>query len=345
MKILVTGVAGFIGFHLAKTLVEQGNEVVGIDIINNYYDIGLKYARLAESGISPNKNDSEIETSTDTLNYIYSSKHKNYRFLRLDIIDSIVLGKLFETEEFHCVIHLAAQAGVRHSIENPKAYIQANIVGFSNILECCRLKKMNHLIYASSSSIYGDSSKIPFSENEKTDKPVSLYAATKKSNELMAHAYSHIYGLRTTGLRFFTVYGPWGRPDMAPMLFADAISKGTAINVFNDGNMQRDFTFIDDIIEGIIQLVQTSPRESSSKADIFNIGNSKPIQLMDFIKGLEKEMGKESSKNFMPMQEGDVKITFADTTKLQRATGYRPKTDLNEGLSKFVDWYKSFFIK
>ena len=344
MKILVTGAAGFIGFHLVESLIKKGNEVVGIDNINNYYDVGLKYARLNQAGISPKKDDTEIKSSTNTLNYTISSKHKNYRFLRLDIINSSLLEKLFKTEEFHCVVHLAAQAGVRHSIENPQAYIQANIVGFSNILECCRLVKMNHLIYASSSSIYGDSSKIPFSENEKADMPVSLYAATKKSNELMAHAYSHLYDFRTTGLRFFTVYGPWGRPDMAPMLFADAIRKDTSINVFNDGQMQRDFTFIDDIIEGIIQLVAAPTQESSSKAHIFNIGNSKPIHLIDFIEGLEKEMGKKASKNFMPMQDGDVRITFADTSKLEEATGYKPTTDLKAGLSKFVNWYKHYYV-
>ena len=343
MKVLVTGAAGFIGFHLVEALMKRGEEVVGIDNINGYYDVGLKYARLAEAGVSPKNGETRIAFSKDTLNYIYSSKHSNYRFLRLDIIDLIPLEKLFLAEEFECVINLAAQAGVRHSIENPRAYIQSNVVGFLNILECCRLVKIKHLIYASSSSVYGDSSKIPFSETEKADMPVSLYAATKKSNELMAHAYSHIYGIRSTGLRFFTVYGPWGRPDMAPMLFADAINKGNPINVFNDGRMQRDFTYIDDTIEGILQLTYNPVPKSSLNANIYNIGNSKPIDLMDFIKGLEKEMGKEVAKNFMPMQDGDVKITFADTSKLNKLTGYKPKTNLKSGLSKFVSWYSSFY--
>ncbi|WP_289644255.1 GDP-mannose 4,6-dehydratase [Maribacter aestuarii] len=343
MKVLVTGAAGFIGFHLVEALIKKGEDVIGIDNINSYYDVGLKYARLAESGIVPNSGDTQIAFSKDTLNYINSSKHKNYRFLRLDIIDLIPLEKLFVAEEFECVINLAAQAGVRHSIENPRAYIQSNVVGFLNILECSRLVKLSHLIYASSSSVYGDNSKIPFSENEKADMPVSLYAATKKSNELMAHAYSHIYGIRTTGLRFFTVYGPWGRPDMAPMLFADAITRGIPINVFNDGHMQRDFTYVDDTVEGILQLTFNSVPKSSLNANIYNIGNSKPIDLMDFIQGLEKEIGKKATKNFMPMQDGDVKVTFADTTKLNKVTGYKPKTDLKKGLSKFVGWYKSFY--
>lgn len=343
MKVLVTGAAGFIGFHLAEALIKKGENVVGIDNINTYYDVGLKYARLAEAGISPNEGETEIVISKDDLHYINSSKHGNYRFLRLDIIDLIPLEKLFVDEKFECVINLAAQAGVRHSIENPRAYIQSNVVGFLNILECCRLVKMHHLIYASSSSVYGETSKIPFSEAEKADMPVSLYAATKKSNELMAHAYSHIYGIGTTGLRFFTVYGPWGRPDMAPMLFADAINKGVPINVFNDGLMQRDFTYIDDTVEGILQLTYNSLQKSGLNANIYNVGNSKPVDLMDFIHGLEKEMGKETSKNYMPMQDGDVKITFADTSKLHKVTGYKPKTDLKKGLTKFVNWYKSFY--
>jgi UDP-glucuronate 4-epimerase len=343
MKVLVTGAAGFIGFHLVEALIKKGEDVIGIDNINSYYDVGLKYARLAESGIVPKSGETQIAFSRDTLNYINSSKHKNYRFLRLDIIDLVPLEKLFVAEEFECVINLAAQAGVRHSIENPRAYIQSNVVGFLNILECSRLVKLSHLIYASSSSVYGDNSKIPFSENEKADMPVSLYAATKKSNELMAHAYSHIYGIRTTGLRFFTVYGPWGRPDMAPMLFADAITRGIPINVFNDGHMQRDFTYVDDTVEGILQLTYNPVPKSSLNANIYNIGNSKPIDLMDFIQGLEKEIGKEATKNFMPMQDGDVKVTFADTTKLNKVTGYKPKTNLKKGLFKFVGWYKSFY--
>ena len=341
MKILVTGAAGFIGYHLVETLVKRGEEVVGIDNINDYYDVGLKYARLSESGINLKKVDSKSEHSEDVLQYIDSSKHKNYCFLKVDITNLDFLERLFKNERFNCVINLAAQAGVRYSIENPHAYIQSNIVGFLNILECCRSHKVDHLIYASSSSVYGDSSKIPFSENEKVDMPLSLYAATKKSNELMAHTYSHLYNLPTTGLRFFTVYGPWGRPDMAPMLFTDAISKGESINVFNNGIMQRDFTYIDNIVEGVAQVALKL--EEGLKAKIFNIGNSKPIKLMDFIHGLEKEMGKEATKNFLPMQDGDVKITYADATKLQKAIGYKPATKLNTGLHKFVLWYKTFY--
>ena len=341
MKILVTGTAGFIGFHLAAALVKRGEKVVGIDNINDYYDVNLKYDRLSEAGIDCNR----IETNSEPvgLRYISISKHKNYSFLKLDITDLKSLEQLFEEQKFDCVINLAAQAGVRYSIENPHAYIQSNVVGFLNILECCRSYKIEHLIYASSSSVYGDRTNIPFSEDEKVDTPVSLYAATKKSNELMAHSYSHLYGLHTTGLRFFTVYGPWGRPDMAPMLFTDAIRKDDAINVFNNGDMQRDFTYVDDVVDGVLKLVLKFNKEQKPKATIFNIGNSKPVKLMDFIYGLEKEMNKTAVKNFMPMQDGDVKITYADSSKLEKAIGYKPSTDLNQGLYKFVFWYKKYY--
>lgn len=343
MKILVTGAAGFIGFHMVDALVNRGEDVVGIDNINDYYDVNLKYARLSELGINQKKVNNQSEHNQDVLHYVDSSKYKNYRFLRLDITNLKLLERLFEDEKFDCVINLAAQAGVRYSILNPHAYIQSNVVGFVNILECCRLQKISHLIYASSSSVYGDRSKVPFSENEKVDMPVSLYAATKRSNELMAHSYSHLYNLPTTGLRFFTVYGPWGRPDMAPMLFADAISEGESINVFNNGNMERDFTYIKDVVEGLVQLTLKLKSNRASIAEIFNIGNSKPIKLMDFIYGLEKEMGKEAIKKFMPMQDGDVKITYSDSTKLQKAIGYKPTTQLSEGLHKFINWYEAYY--
>lgn len=343
MKIVVTGAAGFIGFHLVEALLKRGENVVGIDNINDYYDVDLKYARLSQSGIAREEVNSKSKNDKNVLHFVNSSKHENYRFLRLDITDLNLLQRLFKKEKFNCVINLAAQAGVRYSIKNPHAYIQSNIVGFINVLECCRSHKIGHLIYASSSSVYGNRSKVPFSENEKVDAPVSLYAATKKSNELMAHSYSHLYDLRTTGLRFFTVYGPWGRPDMAPMLFADAISKKKSIDVFNNGKMQRDFTYVDDIVEGVVQLALNSEQESDLKAEIFNIGSSKPIKLMDFIYGLEKEMGKEAIKTFLPMQDGDVKVTYADSSKLQNAIGYTPKTTLNKGLNKFVNWYNSFY--
>lgn len=339
MKILVTGAAGFIGFHVAEALVKRGHDVVGIDNINDYYDVSLKYARLSELGIDLKK----LDSNQEDLQLAKSSKYEYFFFLKLDITNLKSLERLFKEQEFTCVINLAAQAGVRYSIENPHAYIQSNVVGFLNILECCRLQKVDHLIYASSSSVYGDRSKVPFSEDEKVDSPISLYAATKKSNELMAHSYSHLYDFSTTGLRFFTVYGPWGRPDMAPMLFADAISKELAIDVFNDGNMQRDFTYVDDVVDGVVKLTQQLKKDKASKAEIFNIGNSKPINLMDFIGGLEKKMGKKAIKNFRPMQDGDVKITYADATKLQKTIGYKPITELNVGLNKFVTWFKEYY--
>lgn len=334
MKILVTGAAGFIGFHLVEALVKLGHEVVGIDNVNDYYDVNLKYARLAESGINR-------EQVTDKGNLIVSCEHDNYKFAKIDIIDLPKLEQLFKEEEFTHVVNLAAQAGVRYSIENPHAYVQSNLVGFVNILECCRHNKIVHLVYASSSSVYGANAKIPFSEDDRVDHPVSLYAATKKSNELMAYTYSHLYSLPTTGLRFFTVYGPWGRPDMAPMLFANAIMKDEPIKVFNNGDMKRDFTYIDDIVEGIIRCVSALPKKQP-KAEVFNIGNSKPVDLMEFISIMEECMGKKSEKIFMPMQDGDVKVTYADTTKLNNDVDYLPKVTLNVGLRKFVDWFKLY---
>lgn len=343
MKILVTGSAGFIGYHLVETLVKRGEDVVGIDNLNDYYDVDLKYARLLESGISHEKLDHKSNNNKEPLiQYVNSIKHKNYRFLKLDITNLNSLERLFREEEFDYVINLAAQAGVRYSIVNPHAYVQSNVVGFLNILECCRSYNIKHFVYASSSSIYGNRSTVPFSEDEKSDTPVSLYAATKKSNELMAHAYSHLYNLPTTGLRFFTVYGPWGRPDMAPMLFADAINKGVPIKVFNNGDMQRDFTYIDDIVESIVRVSKELPKNTPS-AEIYNIGNSKPIRLLDFIEGLEKELGVKAIKTMLPMQDGDVKLTYSNSSKIINTTNYKPSIDLNVGLKEFVAWFRHYY--
>ena len=330
MKILVTGTAGFIGFHITKRLAEQGNEVVGLDNLNNYYDVNLKLARLKALGF-------------EQVDFEYGKTIKNEEalsFVKCDLTDYESLNKLFSEFNFDAVIHLAAQAGVRYSIESPFSYVQSNLLGFSNILELCRHHKINHLIYASSSSVYGDSTDIPFREGQKTDSPVSLYAATKKSNEVMAYAYSHLYGFKATGLRFFTVYGPWGRPDMAPILFAEAIRKGETIKVFNNGEMQRDFTFIDDIVEGILGVLCS--KNQNSNHEVFNIGNSKPVDLMKFIEEMENQMDKKANLKMMPMQPGDVKMTFADTTKLADSIDYHPNTSLEEGLRTFVAWFKNY---
>jgi UDP-glucuronate 4-epimerase len=337
MKILVTGSAGFIGFHLVNKLIEKGIEVIGIDNINDYYDVNLKFNRLKEAGI-------DVDEITNEGNLIKSLTYSNYYFAKIDLVDLAKLEKLFKEEQFTHVINLAAQAGVRYSLENPHAYIQSNVVGFVNILECCRYNAIEHLIYASSSSVYGANTKIPFSEEDMVDRPVSLYAATKKSNELMAYSYSHLYNLPTTALRFFTVYGPWGRPDMAPMLFADAIMKGEPIKVFNNGDMKRDFTYIDDIVDGVIGVMNAIPN-TQPKADVFNIGNSKPVDLMEFISCLENSLQKEALKEYYPMQDGDVKITFADTSRLSKKIKYEPKTDLSKGVINFVEWYKFFYNK
>ena len=348
MKILVTGTAGFIGFHLAKKLLARGDEVVGLDNINDYYDVNLKYARLKELGINKN----EIKPNSKTTSTIY----QNHSFYLSDLADADAINKLFETEKFDAVCNLAAQAGVRYSIENPHAYIQSNVVGFVNILEACRNFGVKNLAYASSSSVYGLNESQPFETSNHTDHPISLYAATKKSNEMMAHAYSHLYGIQATGLRFFTVYGEWGRPDMAPMLFADAILNNRAIKVFNHGNMSRDFTYIDDIVDGIIRVID-NPAKASSSFDtknpnpsissapyrIYNIGNNAPVQLLKFIKILEKNIGKEAEKNFMDMQAGDVISTYADVTSLIEEFGYKPNTSLEVGIKKFVQWYREFY--
>jgi Nucleoside-diphosphate-sugar epimerases len=329
-KILVTGAAGFIGYYLVKRLLERGDEVVGIDNINQYYDVKLKYSRLKQTGI-------DQEDITDD-KFVTSKIYPKYRFLKLDLTERDRICELFQEEKFDVVCNLAAQAGVRYSIDHPFAYIDSNIVGYANILEACRQNKVAHFVYASSSSIYGLNDKVPYSEDDKVDRPVSLYAATKKSNELMAHSYSNLYNLPTTGVRFFTVYGPWGRPDMAPYLFMKSIINGNPIKVFNQGNMERDFTYIDDIIDGVVKIVD-APSKEKIPYKIYNIGNSNPVKLMDFISGIEKVTGKEAIKEYMGMQPGDVYRTYADTTHLERDFGYKPTTSIEEGIDNFYKWY------
>lgn len=336
MKALVTGAAGFIGSYTVKALVAQGCEVVGLDNINSYYDVQLKYDRLADTGITKESIEKDI--------LLPSAKYPSYRFIKMDLTDRQGLANLFKDEHFDIVVNLAAQAGVRYSIENPYAYIESNIVGFLNLLECCRHYPVNHLVYASSSSIYGLNNKVPYAEADKADSPVSLYAATKKSNELMAHAYSKLYSIPTTGVRFFTVYGPWGRPDMAPCLFMKAILNGDPIKVFNNGQMRRDFTYIDDIIAGLMKII-AHPSADPIPFYIYNIGNSAPVELMDFISVIEKTAGKTAIKQMMGMQPGDVVCTYADTGRLEKDFGYKPSTSIEEGIQKFYDWYVGYFNK
>ena len=332
MKILVTGAAGFIGMHASQRLLARGDEVVGLDNLNDYYDPTLKDARLAR--LTP---------------------HPAFRFVKMDVADRAGMEQLFATEKFDRVIHLAAQAGVRYSLQNPQAYIDSNVVGFMNVLEGCRYAKVQHLVYASSSSVYGGNTRMPFSERDSVDHPVSIYAATKKANELMAHTYSHLYGLPTTGLRFFTVYGPWGRPDMALFLFTKAILEGRPIDVFNHGKMQRDFTYVDDIAEGTVRVMDrmaspnpdfdsNSPDPGSSRAPyrVYNIGNHQPVELMSFIETLEQALGQKAQKNFLPMQAGDVLATYADIEDLRRDVGFAPKTSLTEGLSRWASWFREY---
>ena len=328
MKILITGAAGFIGFHLSKRLLEEGETIVGIDNINDYYDVDLKFARLQETGIS--------RVAEKWLLPVQSTKYTAYRFIRMNLEDKDAINQLFENEKFDLVINLAAQAGVRYSIENPEAYIQSNIVGFFNILEACRQNKVKKLLFASSSSVYGNNKKVPFSEDDNVDHPISLYAATKKSNELMAHTYSHLYGIQATGLRFFTVYGPWGRPDMAYFKFTKAILNGDTIEVYNHGNLSRDFTYIDDIIDGVVKIIKNEMQENYQ---ILNIGNSKTVNLMAFINALENILNKQANKDFVDMQAGDVNETFADISKIKKLYGFRPETEIEEGLTEFVGWY------
>lgn len=337
-KILITGTAGFIGYSLTKKLLEINSdiEIVGLDNINDYYELRLKYGRLSELGFDE-----------DRISYgskLKSSLYKNSSFIQLNLEDKEGIDKLFVEEKFDFVCNLAAQAGVRYSIEKPYSYIESNIIGFLNILEACRNNPVKHLVYASSSSVYGMNEKIPFSEDDMVDSPVSLYAASKKSNELMAHAYSNLYKIPTTGLRFFTVYGPWGRPDMAPFLFTKAIIENKPIKIFNNGNMLRDFTYIDDIIDGVIKVINHVP-DNKIPYKIYNIGNSAPVKLMDFIKQLEKSLGKEAVKEFLPMQAGDVYQTYADSSKLTCDVGFKSHIPIGVGVQKFVDWYKSFYCK
>jgi UDP-glucuronate 4-epimerase len=350
MKILITGIAGFIGFHLAECLVKQGDEIIGIDNINDYYDVRIKYARLAELGLSV-KQDGDIKKDPAPVS---SSTFAKLRFVLMDLSDSEALKALFAAEKFDCVINLAAQAGVRYSLTHPGLYITSNIQGFLNVLEAARAYPVKHLIYASSSSVYGINTIQPFSENNASDHPASLYAATKRSNELMAHSYSHLYGIPTTGLRFFTVYGPWGRPDMALFLFTKSILEKKPIDVFNYGDMKRDFTYVGDIVEGIRRLIEYIPRGikdwdgiqcgiGPAPARVYNIGNGKPVRLLDFIHALEKELGVEARKNMLPIQPGDVPATWADCGALERDVGYRPATDIQEGIKHFAAWYRSFY--
>jgi UDP-glucuronate 4-epimerase len=334
MKYLVTGAAGFIGSAVVEKLNAAGNQVVGIDNLNDYYDVNLKLARLERI------------------------KHQKFEMKKIDLSDRITMANLFESEQFDRVIHLAAQAGVRYSIENPHAYADSNLVGHLNILEGCRQIKVKHLIYASSSSVYGLNAKVPFETSDSVDHPVSLYAATKKANELMSHSYSHLYDIPTTGLRFFTVYGSWGRPDMAPFIFTKKILDGNTIDINNNGDMWRDFTHVDDIVEGVVRISnvlpsndskwtveQGTPASSSAPYAVYNIGHGSPISLMDFVKAIEDELGIEAKKNFREMQPGDVYQTYADTQDLFTATGYKPKIGIREGVSEFITWYKDFYNK
>jgi UDP-glucuronate 4-epimerase len=347
MKILVTGVAGFVGFHLINYLIKRGDEVIGLDNINDYYDVNLKYGRLKIAGIDQ-----------ENIKYgkvIVSSLYNNYKFIKVNLEDKDKLEQLFDNK-FDAVCNLAAQPGIRYSLENPDAYIQSNIVGFINILECCRNFSIKHFVFASSSSVYGLNEKMPYSTSDSVNHPISLYAATKKSNELMAHTYSYLFNLPTTGLRFFTVYGPWGRPDMAIFLFAKAIYNRTPIQVYNNGAMKRDFTFIDDIIEGITRVIDTSaqkdnqwnginpsPESSIAPFKIYNIGNGKPIKLLDFINALEERIGIDAIKVMAPLQAGDVLSTYADTSVMEHHLGYKPSTDLKYGVSKFINWYCDYY--
>ena len=333
MKILVTGAAGFIGMTASLRLLERGDEVIGLDNLNDYYDVSLKQSRL------------------DRL-----TPHPNFRFYKGDVADREGIEKLFSTEKFDRVIHLAAQAGVRYSLQNPHAYIDSNVVGFMNILEACRHNQVGHLVYASSSSVYGGNTRMPFSEHDSVDHPVSMYAATKKANELMAHTYSHLFGLPTTGLRFFTVYGPWGRPDMALFLFTKAILEGRAIDVFNHGNMQRDFTYVDDIVEGVLRVLDrpatanasydplvADPATSNAPYRVFNIGNNNPVPLLDFIGCIEEALGRKAEKNLLPLQDGDVPATYANTDALRYWVGFVPAMPVKTGIARFVAWYREYY--
>lgn len=330
MNILITGAAGFIGFHLVKALAAEGHRIVGLDSINNYYDPELKYLRLKDLGIDPG----DIGQNTLAM----SKRLEGFRFIKMDLADKAGIDRLCSEENFTHVIHLAGQAGVRYSLEAPYSYVQSNVVGFLNILEACRHYGVRHLAYASSSSVYGENSHTPFSETERTDTPASLYAATKKSDELMAYAYSKLFGIETTGMRFFTVYGPWGRPDMAPIKFMKAILKGETIQIYNHGRMWRDFTYIDDIVKGVMMIVH-SENADPVPSRIYNIGCSSPVKLMDFIREIENVTGCKATMEMLEMQPGDVTQTYADTSRMQHDFGYRPSTSLREGIRKLYEWY------
>lgn len=334
MKILITGVAGFIGNHLCQKLLQTDNEIVGLDNVNNYYDVNLKYDRLNIIGVE--------KQNIEYNKVIKSKKHDNLFFLQLNLEDNENLIKLFNEFKFDVVCNLAAQAGVRYSLTNPEAYINSNIVGFANVIECCKLFEIKHLVYASSSSVYGANTKLPFSVNDKTETPLSLYAASKKCNELIAYTYSSLYKFKTTGLRFFTVYGPWGRPDMALFMFTKSIIENNPIQVFNNGNMERDFTYIDDIVEAIYRIIITDQTNRESYK-IYNIGNSKPVKLLDFISEIEKKLNKQAIKELMPIQKGDVEKTFADVSALNEDYNFVPKTKISQGISNFIDWYQSYY--
>lgn len=334
--VLVTGAAGFIGYHLCETLLKQGHFVIGLDNINDYYEVTLKYARLHQLGIEKESASVFLKNSESTLH------GSRMQFIRMNLDDRIELPKLFKSYNVDIVCNLAAQAGVRYSIENPEAYIDSNINGFLNVLECCRHHNVKRLVYASSSSVYGNTDKIPFEETTNVDLPISLYAATKKSNELMAHTYSYLYKIETIGLRFFTVYGPWGRPDMAMFLFTDAILNNKPIDVFNNGNLSRDFTYIDDVVQGVISTLLKDSK-NSNLYKLYNIGNGKPVQLLDFIESLEKVLDITATKNMLPMQDGDVYQTFASTSKLEHDFEYKPQTKVDDGINEFVKWYNNFY--
>jgi UDP-glucuronate 4-epimerase len=348
MKLLITGTAGFIGYHLARKMLSLGMEIIGMDNINNYYDQELKFARLRECGIDP------VEVIPGRM--VQSSKFAGYRFILLDLDDRDGINQLFRDEKFDAVCNLAAQAGVRYSITNPHAYIESNITGFLNILEACRNYPVSHLVYASSSSVYGLNTSLPFSTSQHTDHPVSLYAASKKSNEMMAHAYSNLYSIPVTGLRFFTVYGPWGRPDMALFIFTKSILEGIPISIFNNGLMERDFTYVADIVEGISRIIpqpaahsstweshHPDPSQSSAPYRLYNIGNNQSVKLTDFIDAIEENLGKKAIRNYMPMQPGDVEKTWADVNDLIRDFNYAPKTPVQEGIREFVKWYRAYY--
>jgi len=348
MKVLITGTAGFIGFHLANKLIAKGYDIVGLDSINDYYDINVKYGRLERTGIKK----SEIEYGK----LVQSDKFTNYKFMKGNLEDKELINKIFKEEKFDKVCNLAAQAGVRYSLENPAAYIDSNIVGYANILEASKQNNIKHFVYASSSSVYGANESLPFSTSDNIDHPLSLYAATKKSNELIAHSYSHLFNIPTTGLRFFTVYGPWGRPDMALFLFTKAILENKPINVFNNGEMVRDFTYVDDIVEGITRVIDNPPKgnpnwsgknpdpaDSKAPYKIYNIGNNAPVKLTEFIEAIETKLGKIAKKNMMPLQAGDVVATYANVDDLVRDLNYKPETSITEGINNFIDWYIDFF--